>query len=73
MLAGTAVNDTSSVVAASTTYGPAATRYAVVVKLARTLMIIPICGRGSHADSPQRFRAGPVVRGGLPGRGRRGC
>ena len=40
--AGTAVNDTSSVVAAATVYGAAATSYAVVVKLTRTLMIIPI-------------------------------
>jgi uncharacterized integral membrane protein (TIGR00698 family) len=43
LFAGTAVNDTSSVVAAATTYGHAATDYAVVVKLTRTLMIIPIC------------------------------
>ncbi len=42
VFAGTAVNDTSSVVAAATTYGPIATDTAVVVKLARTLMIIPI-------------------------------
>ncbi|MES2093469.1 MAG: putative sulfate exporter family transporter [Actinomycetota bacterium] len=42
LFAGTAVNDMSSVVAAATTYGPAATNYAVVVKLVRTLMIIPI-------------------------------
>ncbi len=40
--AGTAVNDTSSVVAAATVYGAAATSMAVVVKLTRTLMIIPI-------------------------------
>lgn len=40
--AGTAVNDTSSVVAAATVYGAAATSFAVVVKLTRTLMIIPI-------------------------------
>lgn len=40
--AGTAVNDTSSVVAAATVYGAVATSYAVVVKLTRTLMIIPI-------------------------------
>jgi uncharacterized integral membrane protein (TIGR00698 family) len=40
---GTAINDTSSVVAASTVYGHAATSYAVVVKLTRTLSIIPIC------------------------------
>ncbi|MGI8759698.1 MAG: YeiH family protein, partial [Jatrophihabitantaceae bacterium] len=43
LFAGTAVNDTSSVVAAATSYGPQATGYAVVVKLTRTLMIIPIC------------------------------
>ena len=42
VFAGTAVNDTSSVVAAATTYGPIATDTAVVVKLARTLMVIPI-------------------------------
>jgi uncharacterized integral membrane protein (TIGR00698 family) len=40
--AGTAVNDTSSVVAAAYTYGHGAGDYAVVVKLTRTLMIIPI-------------------------------
>jgi uncharacterized integral membrane protein (TIGR00698 family) len=41
--AGTAVNDTSSVVAASTIYGHAATSYGVTVKLTRTLAIVPIC------------------------------
>jgi uncharacterized integral membrane protein (TIGR00698 family) len=40
--AGTAVNDTSSVVAAASTYGHAAANVAVVTKLARTTMIIPI-------------------------------
>lgn len=40
---GTAINDTSSVVAAATTYGAAAGAYGVVVKLTRTLAIIPIC------------------------------
>ena len=40
--AGTAVNDLSSVVAASTIFGHGASTYAVVVKLTRTLMIIPI-------------------------------
>jgi uncharacterized integral membrane protein (TIGR00698 family) len=39
---GTAVNDTSSVVAAAYTYGHAAGSVAVVTKLARTTMIIPI-------------------------------
>jgi len=43
LFAGTAVNDTSSVVAAATTYGQEAANHAVVVKLTRTLMIIPIC------------------------------
>jgi uncharacterized integral membrane protein (TIGR00698 family) len=43
LFAGTAVNDTSSVVATASTYGSSAAGYAVVVKLVRTLMIIPIC------------------------------
>ena len=42
LLAGTAVNDTSSVVAAAGVFSTAALGYAVVVKLVRTLMIIPI-------------------------------
>jgi uncharacterized integral membrane protein (TIGR00698 family) len=41
--AGTAVNDTSSVVAASYSYGSAAGSYGVIVKLTRSLMIIPVC------------------------------
>jgi uncharacterized integral membrane protein (TIGR00698 family) len=40
--AGTAINDTSSVVAAAYTYGGAAGSYGIVVKLTRTLMLIPI-------------------------------
>jgi uncharacterized integral membrane protein (TIGR00698 family) len=40
--AGTAINDTSSVVAAGYTYSMAAGSYAVVVKLTRTLMIVPV-------------------------------
>jgi uncharacterized integral membrane protein (TIGR00698 family) len=43
LFAGTAVNDMSSVVATSSMYGSAAANYAVVVKLTRTLLIIPIC------------------------------
>lgn len=42
MWAGTAINDTSSVVAAATVYGTIAATYAVVVKLTRTLAIIPL-------------------------------
>lgn len=40
--AGTAVNDTSSVVAAAYAYGHAAGAYAVIVKLTRTTMIVPV-------------------------------
>ncbi|MDA8291049.1 MAG: putative sulfate exporter family transporter [Actinomycetota bacterium] len=39
---GTAVNDMSSVVAASSIFGGGATAFAIVVKLTRTLAIIPI-------------------------------
>lgn len=42
MWAGTAINDTSSVVAAAYSYSDAAGSYATIVKLTRTLMIIPI-------------------------------
>lgn len=42
LLAGTAVNDTSSVVATASVYGATALGFAVIVKLVRTLMIIPI-------------------------------
>jgi uncharacterized integral membrane protein (TIGR00698 family) len=40
--AGTAVNDASSAVAAGLAYGDAAGTHAVIVKLTRTLMIVPI-------------------------------
>ncbi|MEI7542489.1 MAG: putative sulfate exporter family transporter [bacterium] len=40
--AGTAINDTSSVVAAAYSYGNDAGTYATIVKLTRTIMIIPI-------------------------------
>lgn len=42
MWAGTAINDTSSVVAAGYSYSHAAGKFATIVKLTRTLMIIPI-------------------------------
>ncbi|MFA7216314.1 MAG: putative sulfate exporter family transporter, partial [Bacillota bacterium] len=42
MWAGAAINDTSSVVAASYSYSDAAGNTATVVKLTRTLMIIPV-------------------------------
>lgn len=40
--AGTAINDTSSVVAAGYSFSHAAGNFAVIVKLTRTLMIIPV-------------------------------
>ncbi len=42
MWAGTAINDTSSVVAAAYSYSDAAGSYATIVKLTRTLMIVPV-------------------------------
>lgn len=65
--AGTAINDTSSVVAAATTYGQDALNFAVVVKLTRTLLIIPIClglaalvGRRERQLAVQDTDGGPV-------------
>jgi uncharacterized integral membrane protein (TIGR00698 family) len=70
LFAGTAVNDTSSVVATATSYGPEAAQHAVVVKLVRSLMIIPIClalaawvNRARRSGVPDAERRG---RGGMP-------
>ena len=41
--AGTAINDTSSVVAAAYSYSQQAGDYATITKLARTMMIVPVC------------------------------
>jgi uncharacterized integral membrane protein (TIGR00698 family) len=64
--AGTAINDTSSVVAAAYTYGQSAGDVAVVTKLARTTMIIPIVlglaavhARRSAAERRPLWRAIP--------------
>ncbi|MGX4689102.1 YeiH family protein [Streptomyces sp. JNUCC 63] len=65
LFAGTAVNDMSSVVAAATTYGGPAADHAVVVKLARTLLIIPIC-LGLAALARRRART-PAGTDGTPG------
>jgi uncharacterized integral membrane protein (TIGR00698 family) len=69
VFAGTAVNDMSSVVAAATTYGSGAAHTAVVVKLTRTLMIIPICvvlaigeRRHDRASRAHRFSARSVLK-----------
>lgn len=67
--AGTAINDTSSVVAAGYAYSPAAGDYATIVKLTRATFIIPIClvlaavvaWRGKHEATTQgRVRLGRI-------------
>lgn len=62
MWAGTAINDTSSVVAAGYSYSQAAGNYSTIVKLTRTLMIIPttlvlslITARRQKTDSTFNF------------------
>lgn len=52
--AGTAINDTSSVVAAGYAFGQAAGNYATIVKLTRTTMIIPIALIFSIAGSRRK-------------------
>jgi uncharacterized integral membrane protein (TIGR00698 family) len=71
LFAGTAVNDTSSVVAATNVYGHQAAAYGVVVKLTRTLAIIPVCiGLAAWRRSPRRAApsgtSGPSWRRVLP-------
>ncbi|WP_254803990.1 YeiH family protein [Curtobacterium sp. YR515] len=65
VFAGTAVNDTSSVVATATVYGRQATDTAVVVKLVRTLMIIPIvvglAGLEARRTSREQVASGVVT------------
>ncbi|WP_157683289.1 YeiH family protein [Microlunatus soli] len=70
LFAGTAVNDTSSVVAAAAAYGPEAAHHAVVVKLVRSLMIIPIC-LGLAALVRRRQAAAEVAAGQAAGEARR--
>ncbi|MFC6010670.1 YeiH family protein [Nocardia lasii] len=41
--AGTAINDTSSVLAAGVVFGAGAAQFAVIVKMVRSLAIIPLC------------------------------
>ncbi|MDA8343510.1 MAG: putative sulfate exporter family transporter [Actinomycetota bacterium] len=62
--AGTAVNDMSSVVAATAVFGHGALHTGVVVKLARTLMIIPV----TAFLAARRSRATRLAGGGTAGR-----
>ncbi|MEC9490445.1 MAG: putative sulfate exporter family transporter [Halanaerobiales bacterium] len=56
--AGTAVNDTSSVVAAAYTFSDAAGAFAVIVKLTRTLSIVPIVMVFSYINARENKRLG---------------
>lgn len=60
--AGTAVNDTSSVVAAAYAYGPSAGAHAVLVKLTRTTMIVPIAAALALARAHRHAGTGAAVR-----------
>ena len=67
LFAGTAVNDTSSVVAAASVFSAAALGFAVVVKLVRTLMIIPISiglavMEGRRSGQGERFTLRRIVK-----------
>jgi uncharacterized integral membrane protein (TIGR00698 family) len=64
--AGTAINDTSSVVAAAYAYGHTAGLHAVVVKLTRTTFIVPITlalsiRRAAGSNRKSRIRASRIV------------
>lgn len=67
LLAGTAVNDTSSVVATASVFGAAALGFAVVVKLVRTLMIIPISVGLSVIESRRAADGRPMTLRGTVG------
>lgn len=64
--AGTAVNDTSSVLATAYSFGPASGDWAAVVKLTRTTLIVPLCFIFAvitmKRDSSCELRAGQILR-----------
>jgi uncharacterized integral membrane protein (TIGR00698 family) len=63
VFSGTAINDLSSVVAAGNVYGSTALATGVVVKLTRTLMIVPVTAYLAERGAPERV-------GGVAERGR---
>lgn len=67
LFAGTAVNDTSSVIAAAASYGDGASNYAVVVKLTRSLLIVPICLVLAAVVRRRDRASGATEDGALPG------
>jgi uncharacterized integral membrane protein (TIGR00698 family) len=54
VFSGTAINDLSSVVAAGNVYGSTALATGVVVKLTRTLMIVPVTAYLAERGAPER-------------------
>ncbi|WP_433593495.1 YeiH family protein [Nocardia sp. CA-145437] len=64
--AGTAINDTSSVLAAGVVFGTAAAHFAVTVKLVRSLMIVPMCVGLHWAQRRTRPPARSALRGIVP-------
>jgi uncharacterized integral membrane protein (TIGR00698 family) len=66
--AGTAINDTSSVVAAAFAYSDQAGPYGIVVKLTRTLMLIPIVIALGALTAQQQARRAAAQRGELVAR-----
>ncbi|MBS1678103.1 MAG: putative sulfate exporter family transporter [Actinobacteria bacterium] len=62
VFSGTAINDLSSVVAAGNVYGTAALSTGIVVKLTRTLMIVPICAVLAERQA-ERSAADSGIRG----------
>lgn len=65
---GTAINDTSSVVAAAYSFGDGAGPYAIVVKLTRSLMIIPIVMFLAILTARREARAGGLDASTIPWR-----
>ncbi|WP_043651132.1 YeiH family protein [Nocardia thailandica] len=63
--AGTAINDTSSVLAAGVVFGTAAAQFAIVVKLVRSLAIVPLC-IGLHLGRRRLGAGDGSLRGAFP-------
>jgi uncharacterized integral membrane protein (TIGR00698 family) len=66
--AGTAINDTSSVVAAAYSFSPDAGPYAVVVKLCRSMMLVPIVIGLALVRARRAAHEAPADDAGLPWR-----
>src|SRR5207247_351403 len=63
---GTAVNDTSVVVATGYTYGPIAGGIATLVKLTRTILLVPLCiavGLGCDVEGSRSLGLRPFLIG----------